>query len=105
MAGAAASARLDVIASLDGAGLNLTDARPDEVGASLNLLVTQGLAGWRVTGVNGNLQIPKLPAGMTCRSVPDRPLATITMPLSGLFLSEGAARFHRATHGAVRHGV
>ena len=34
---------------LNGAGLNLTAAGPDEVKASLNLLVTSGSATWRVT--------------------------------------------------------
>jgi hypothetical protein len=74
---------------LNGAGLNLTDAGPDEVRASLNLVVLHGSAVWRVTRVNGNtlnvhlvssnglpssllgsiqdlnLQIPKLPLGLT----------------------------------------
>jgi hypothetical protein len=71
-----------------------------------------------------NLQMPKLPPGQTmnsvsvtpsgvvshvrghaCRSAPDKPLATITMPLSGLFLGGGAARLHRATDGALQHAV
>lgn len=78
---------------LNGAGLNLTDAGPGEVRATLNLLVTSGSAVWRVSRVNGNtlnihlvsssglpssllgsiqdlnLQIPKLPLGLTIDSV------------------------------------
>jgi len=80
-------------AILNGAGLNLTDAGPNEVRATINLLVTQGSAVWRVTRVSGNtlnvhlvsssglpssllgsiqdlnLQIPKLPLGLTIDSV------------------------------------
>ena len=78
---------------LNGAGLNLTAAGPDEVKASLNLLITSGSATWRVTRVSGtelhiglvssnglpasllgsiqsvNVQIPKLPLGLTIDSV------------------------------------
>jgi hypothetical protein len=78
---------------LNGAGLNLTDAGPNEVKASLNLLVTSGSATWRVTRLSGNqlhislvgssglppsllgsiqsltVQIPKLPLGLTIDSV------------------------------------
>src|SRR5580704_4856786 len=78
---------------LNGAGLNLTAAGPSEVKASLNLLVTSGSATWRVTRLSGNrlhvglvssnglpssllgsiqsldVQIPKLPLGLTINSV------------------------------------
>jgi LmeA-like phospholipid-binding len=78
---------------LNGAGLNLTAAGPDEVKASLNLVVTSGSATWRVTRQSGNrlnirlvssnglpssllgsiqditLQIPRLPLGLTIDSV------------------------------------
>jgi hypothetical protein len=78
---------------LNGAGLDLTAAGPDEVKATLNLLVTSGSATWRVTRLSGNrlnvrlvgssslpssllgsiqnitLQIPKLPLGLTIDSV------------------------------------
>jgi hypothetical protein len=78
---------------VNGTGLNLADAGPDEVRATLNLVVTSGSAVWRVTRVNGNtlnihlvsssglpsallssiqdlnLQIPKLPLGLTIASV------------------------------------
>jgi hypothetical protein len=74
---------------LNGAGLNLTQAGPSEVKASIDLLVTSGSATWRVTRVNGNelhvglvgssglpasllssiqsinVPIPKLPLGLT----------------------------------------
>jgi LmeA-like phospholipid-binding len=80
-------------AILNGAGLKLTDAGPNEVRATLNLLITAGSAVWRVTRVSGNtlnihlvssnglppsllgsiqdlnLQIPKLPLGLTIDSV------------------------------------
>jgi hypothetical protein len=80
-------------ALVNGTGLNLSDAGPDEVRATLNLVVTAGSAVWRVTMVNGNtinihlvsssgvpssllpsiqdlnLQIPKLPLGLTIGSI------------------------------------
>jgi hypothetical protein len=86
---------------LNGAGLNLTDAGPDEVRATLNLLVTSGSAVWRVTRVSGNtlnihlvssnglppsllgsiqdlnLQIPKLPLGLTIDSVSVTPSGVV----------------------------
>jgi LmeA-like phospholipid-binding len=78
---------------LNGAGLNLTAAGPNEVRASLNLLVTSGSATWRVTQASPNqldislvssnglpssllrsiqnltVQIPKLPLGLSINSV------------------------------------
>ncbi|HTZ91272.1 MAG TPA: DUF2993 domain-containing protein [Streptosporangiaceae bacterium] len=78
---------------LNGTGLNLAAAGPDEVKASLNLVVTSGSATWRVTRLSGDrlnirlvssnglpssllgsiqditLQIPKLPLGLTIDSV------------------------------------
>jgi LmeA-like phospholipid-binding len=78
---------------LNGAGLDLTAAGPDEVKATLNLLVTSGSATWRVTRLSGNqlniklvtssnlpasllgsiqnitVRIPKLPLGLTIDSI------------------------------------
>jgi LmeA-like phospholipid-binding len=78
---------------LNGAGLHLTAAGPDEVKASLNLLVVSGSATWRVSRLSGNrlhislvsssglpssllnsiksvtVQIPKLPLGLTIDSI------------------------------------
>jgi hypothetical protein len=78
---------------LNGAGLNLADAGPHEVKASLNVLVVSGSATWRVTLLSGNrlgiglvnssglpssllssiqditVQLPKLPLGLTIDSV------------------------------------
>jgi hypothetical protein len=78
---------------LGGAGLNLTAAGPDEVKASLDLVLTSGSATWRVTRLSGNelhvglvgssglpssllgsiqslnVPIPKLPLGLTIDSV------------------------------------
>jgi hypothetical protein len=86
---------------LNGAGLNLTDAGPNEVRATLDLLVTSGSAVWRVTRVSGNtlnihlvssndlpssllgsiqdlnLQIPKLPLGLTIDSVSVTPSGVV----------------------------
>lgn len=86
---------------LNGAGLNLTDAGPDEVRATLNLLVTSGSAVWRVTRVDGNtlnihlvssnglpssllgsiqnlnLQIPQMPLGLTIDSVSVTPSGVV----------------------------
>jgi hypothetical protein len=78
---------------LNGAGLNLVAAGPNEVKASLNLVVTSGSATWRVTRLSGNelqvnlvassglsssllrsiqsltLHVPTLPLGLTIDSV------------------------------------
>jgi hypothetical protein len=78
---------------LNGAGLDLSAAGPDEVKASINLLVTTGSATWRVSRVSPtelnvrlvassgltssllgsmqdvNIPIPKLPLGLTIDSV------------------------------------
>jgi LmeA-like phospholipid-binding len=78
---------------LKGAGLQLTYAGPDEVRATINLLVTTGSATWRVMRLSGNelsvslvgssglpasvvdsvqgltLQLPKLPLGLTVNSI------------------------------------
>jgi hypothetical protein len=88
-------------AILNGAGLKLTDAGPNEVRATLNLLITAGSAVWRVTRVSGNtlnihlvssnglppsllgsiqdlnLQIPKLPLGLTIDSVSVTPSGVV----------------------------
>lgn len=80
-------------ALLNGAGLRLSEAGPDEVEATMNLLVTTGSATWRVTQLSGNrlnvhlvsssglpssvlgsiqdvtLQIPKLPLGLTISNI------------------------------------
>jgi hypothetical protein len=86
---------------LNGAGLNLTAAGPSEVKASLNLVVTSGSATWRVTRLSGNelhialvgssglpssllgsiqsgnVQIPKLPLGLTIDSVSVTPSGVV----------------------------
>jgi hypothetical protein len=86
---------------LGGAGLNLTAAGPNEVKASLNLVVTSGSATWRVTRLSGNqlhiglvasnglpasllgsiqsvtVQIPKLPLGLTIDSVSVTPSGVV----------------------------
>jgi hypothetical protein len=88
-------------AILNGAGLKLTDAGPNEVRATLNLLITAGSAVWRVTRVSGNtlnihlvssnglppsllgsiqdlnLQMPKLPLGLTIDSVSVTPSGVV----------------------------
>jgi hypothetical protein len=86
---------------LNGAGLNLTAAGPDEVKASLNLIVTTGSATWRLTRVSGNqldvrlvsssgldpsllsgiqnktISIPALPLGLTLDSLSVTPSGII----------------------------
>jgi LmeA-like phospholipid-binding len=86
---------------LHGAGLRLTDAGPDEVRASVNLVVTTGSATWRVTRLSGNsltihlvgssglptsllgsiqnltVQLPKLPLGLTVDSVSVTPSGVV----------------------------
>ncbi len=87
---------------LNGAGLDLTAAGPDEVKASLNLVVTSGSATWRVTQLSGNrlnvrlvsssgglpssllssiqditLQVPKLPLGLAIDSVQVTPAGVV----------------------------
>jgi hypothetical protein len=86
---------------LNGAGLNVTDAGPDEIKASINLLVTTGSATWRVSrlsptelnirlvGSSGlsssllgsmqdvNIPIPKLPLGLTIDSVSVTPAGVV----------------------------
>jgi LmeA-like phospholipid-binding len=86
---------------LHGAGLQLTDAGPDEVRASVNLVVTSGSATWRVTRLSGDalnvhlvgssglptsllgsienltLQLPKLPLGLTINSIAVTPSGVV----------------------------
>ena len=86
---------------LNGAGLNLTAAGPNEVKANLDLLVTSGSATWRVSRLSGNrlhvalvgssglpssllgsiqsltVQIPKLPLGLTIDSVSVTPSGVV----------------------------
>jgi LmeA-like phospholipid-binding len=88
-------------ALLNGAGLRLTDAGPDEVQATLNLLVTSGSATWRITQLGGNrlnvhlvsssglpssllgsiqdvtLQIPSLPLGLTISNISVTPSGVV----------------------------
>jgi hypothetical protein len=78
---------------LNGAGLNLTQAGPGEVKATIDLVVTSGSATWRISRLSGNrlnvhlvgssglpssllssiqdvtLQLPKLPLGLTIDSI------------------------------------
>jgi DUF2993 family protein len=91
---------------LNGAGLNLSAAGPDEVKASLNLIVTTGSATWRITKVASNelninlvsssglpsslltsiqnktITIPALPLGLTLDSLSVTP-AGIVGSISG----------------------
>jgi len=86
---------------LKGAGLNLSAAGPDEVKASLNLLVVTGTATWRITRVGRNelnvrlvsnsgldssllgsiqdktFSIPALPLGLTLDSVSVTPAGVV----------------------------
>jgi hypothetical protein len=86
---------------LNGAGLDLGAAGPNEVKATLNLVVTSGSATWRVTWLSGNrlnirlvgsdglpssllgsiqditVQVPKLPLGLTIDSVQVTPAGVV----------------------------
>jgi hypothetical protein len=86
---------------LRGAGLQLSYAGPDEVRATINLLVTTGSATWRVTRLSGNelsvslvgssglptsvvdsvqnltLHLPKLPLGLTINSIAVTPSGVV----------------------------
>jgi len=86
---------------LNGAGLDLGAAGPNEVKATLNLVVTSGSATWRVTWLSGNrlnirlvgsdglpssllgsiqditVQVPKLPLGLTIDSVKVTPAGVV----------------------------
>jgi hypothetical protein len=86
---------------LKGAGLQLAYAGPDEVRATVNLVVTTGSATWRVARLNGNaltvslvgssglptsvvdsiqnltLQLPKLPLGLTVNSIAVTPSGVV----------------------------
>jgi hypothetical protein len=86
---------------LHGAGLDLSAAGPDEVRASMNLVVTTGSATWRVSRVSAselnislvgssglpssllssiqdvNIPIPKLPLGLTIDSVAVSPAGVV----------------------------
>jgi len=85
---------------LNGAGLDLTAAGPDEVRASVNLLITSGSATWRVSRVSGSrlnislvssnlpssllnsirnltLQIPRLPLRLSITSVAVTPAGLV----------------------------
>jgi hypothetical protein len=88
-------------ALLNGAGLDVSAAGPDEVKATLNLLVATGSATWRVSRTsptelnihlvsssglpssllgsmqNVNVQIPKLPLGLTIDSVSVSPAGIV----------------------------
>jgi len=98
---------------LNGAVLNLVAAGPNEVKASLNLVVTSGSATWRVTRLSGNqlqvnlvassglpsslvasiqsltLQVPKLPLGLTIDSIAVTP-SGVTGHLSAHDVSFGS---------------
>jgi LmeA-like phospholipid-binding len=86
---------------LHGAGLKLSDAGPDEVRATVNLVVTSGSATWRVTRLSGNslgiqlvgssglpqsllssiesrtVQLPKLPLGLMINSIAVTPSGVV----------------------------
>lgn len=88
-------------ALLDGAGLTVSDAGPDEIRASLNLVVISGTATWRVTRVSADelnislvsssgvpssvlssmqdvdVRIPKLPLGLSIDSVSVTPAGVV----------------------------
>lgn len=80
----AVSSQVGALGDLGGAGLTLSQAGPDEVKASLDLLITSGSATWRVSRFPGNKLSVRL---VSSNGLPSQLLDSvrdITVPLSGL---------------------
>ncbi len=80
----AVSSQVGALGSLGGAGLTLSQAGPDEVKASLDLLITSGSATWRVTRLSGNRLSIQLVASNGLPAELLSSVKDITVPLSGL---------------------
>ncbi len=80
----AVSSQVGALGALGGAGLTLTDAGPDEIKASLDLVITSASATWRVSRLSGNRISIQL---VDSNGLPSQLLDSvrnITIPLSGL---------------------
>jgi hypothetical protein len=80
----AVSSQVGALGSLGGAGLTLSQAGPDEVKASLDLLITSGSATWRVSRLSGNRLNIQLVASNGLPAELLSSVRDITVPLSGL---------------------
>jgi hypothetical protein len=80
----AVSSQVGALGSLGGAGLTLSQAGPDEVKASLDLLITSGSATWRVSRLAGNRLNIQLVASNGLPSQLTDAVRDITVPLSGI---------------------
>jgi hypothetical protein len=76
------TSRIGSLGSVVGAGLKLSAAGPDEVKASLNLVLASGSATWRVTRLSGNEINARLVADQGVPSSLRGPISdfTITIP-------------------------
>lgn len=83
----AVSSQVGALGSLGGAGLTLSQAGPDEVKASLDLLITSGSATWRVSRLSGNRLNIQLVASNGLPSQLTDAVRDITVPLSGIPLN------------------
>jgi LmeA-like phospholipid-binding len=72
------------LGSLGGPGLTLKAAGPDEVKASLDLLITSGSATWKVTRLSGDKLGVQLVSSNGLPSELLNSIRNITVPLSGL---------------------
>jgi hypothetical protein len=80
----AVSSQVGALGALGGAGLTLTDAGPDEIKASLDLVITSASATWRVSRLSGNRISIQL---IDSSGLPSQLLGSvrnITIPLSGI---------------------
>lgn len=80
----AVSSQVGALGALGGAGLTLTDAGPDEIKASLDLVITSASATWRVSRLSGNRISIQL---VDSNGLPSQLLDSvrnITIPLSGI---------------------
>jgi hypothetical protein len=80
----AVSSQVGALGSLGGAGLTLSQAGPNEVKASLDLLITSASATWRVSRLSGNrLNIHLVDSDGLPSQLLDS-VRDITVPLSGI---------------------
>jgi hypothetical protein len=97
----AVSSQVGALGALGGAGLTLTDAGPDEIKASLDLVITSASATWRVSRLSGNRISIQL---VDSNGLPSQLLDSvrnITIPLSGIPLHLQVQRVSITPNGVV----